>query len=110
MEQSLYNSTEPIWLVGKSGRQYLYRVYPITECLPKEGGNFVLARVKPFGRWDMLFISQCQDLSNPCESGYLLPAETHLATHVFIHINQDDLRDRLEEAADLLKNYHPSSN
>lgn len=109
-QPSIHLSKIPIVLVGKSGRDYDYWVYSISESLRTVPGNIVYAKETDNRRWNFLFISQAADLSNPWSYGNLLPTGVHTATHVFAHQSDPDQLMRIAEVRDLLAIHHISAN
>lgn len=91
---------------GASGQKYTYWIYELpAELSPRQIGNYIYA--KPEGAdWKPLYIGQ-GDLKEKAQID-LHPQSRCLgqkgATHVHVHINENQA-DRTAEEADLLRNY-----
>ncbi len=92
---------------GKSGTQYVYRVFAMTTDFKNTPGNYIFCKIVDH-QWQPVYIGQGilgQRIHTPHE--YATGIMVRKATHVHAHANPDE-EARLKEVNDLLEN-HPEA-
>jgi hypothetical protein len=102
-----------IW-TSNLGKEYEYFIYRYGHFFDKIPGNYVFARINKSGTWRPLYIGHTFDLfdtlnENLMDHPNILQISNEGATHIHVHINES-LRDREEEAADLINMWQPVCN
>lgn len=99
-----------VW-TGQSGQKYRYTVYMYGTMFGPGPANFIFARETRAGQYQVLYVGQTQDLSEPFEdtvAGECL--KQGRVTHV--HVRHTDGREevRRAERSDLISALNPPCN
>jgi len=95
---------------GKSGKTYIYLIYPINIPLSDYPGNFIFCKKISEETWSPLYVSQATYLNSRIVNMKKERCAKHKgATHIHIRINFSELK-RLSEASDLIDNHDPVCN
>lgn len=97
-----------IWS-GKSGREYVYRVYKLPPRLKKLPGNYIFAKPTEVKGWIPVYIGQTENLGETLNKDHpaLACVRKHEATHVHAHENAVDEEGRNTEVEDLVRVWNP---
>lgn len=96
---------------GASGRTYKYHVYEIGTSFKKEPGNYIFAKVAN-GAWVPVYIGESDCIGERCTAVHhkWATALQHGATHIHAHLNRSGPQARLDEEADLRRNFNTPCN
>ncbi len=102
-----------IWS-GNLGKEYKYFVYRYGHFFDRMPGNYVFTKIIEGGVWIPLFFGHTFDLYYDLNESLMVhPKIVQIVnegvTHIHAHINES-LRDREEEAADLIGVWQPVCN
>ena len=92
--------------IGASGVEYTYHIHTRHENLnPDQMGNYIYSKQNAEGRWMPVYIGE-GDLCIRCKNSHhqLQCIDSKGATHVHMHLN-DDEQSRKAEESDLLARY-----
>jgi len=96
---------------GASGTQYKYWILPINTELKDAPGNYIYAKEISPGRWKALYIGQTTSLRQRLASHEKeLSATRGGATHIHVHLSNQNDAVRKEEEADLIARCSPPLN
>jgi hypothetical protein len=96
---------------GKSGKNYLYYVYPIGTIFREDGGNYLFAKGNSQGYWEPVYIGQTNNLNRRLENHEKEGCATRNgATHIHAHTNPYGEDARLAEERDLILRWQPVCN
>jgi hypothetical protein len=95
---------------GKSGKTYVYEIYPLTATFRAKAGNYIYAKEISPGRWVAKYIGQTKDLNQRLgDHEKEACAKRHGATHIHAHLSADE-QTRLAEEKDLIQHHNPPCN
>ena len=96
---------------GKSGVEYVYRIFKMPPRLKAMPGNYIFAKRTTIGGWIAVYIGETNDLREHFRDH---PAQFcirgHKATHIHAHLSDEDAPDRRTEAEDLIAIWQPPCN
>ena len=96
---------------GQSGKEYAYKVHPITTPFRPLPGNFIYAKQDEECNWIPLYIAQTRDMHQRLEGHFPVEAAIdHGATHVHAHYDNVGHAARCMEERDLIERWHPHYN
>jgi hypothetical protein len=96
---------------GKSGKEYLYHIYPIGSSFKEEAGNYAFAKQNGQGQWLPVYFGQTVNLNQRLGSHEKEDCATRNgATHIHAHLNSQGEATRLEEERDLIRHWQPACN
>ena len=103
--------TKTINWTGKSGRQYLYYIYPIGSTFKAVPGNYIFAKETSPGRYRPIYIGETEDLSERFDNHHKMACiRREGATHIHAHQNDAGVTARRQEERDLVAKWNPSCN
>lgn len=96
---------------GKSGKTYIYEIYPINgTTFASKPGNYVFCKESAPGQWIAQYVGQSQNLSDRLANHEKLAAAmARGATHIHAHLTARE-SDRLAEEKDLIQHLNPPCN
>jgi excinuclease UvrABC nuclease subunit len=102
---------EQVRLQGRSGKPYDYWAYRINTTFRDEPGNYIYAKRKPAGGWQIVYIGQTSSLSQRLASHEKEESVVRHggATHILAHLSANAIARRDEEV-DLIRKYNPPFN
>jgi hypothetical protein len=90
---------------GKSGKNYVYWIYPIGHRFGKADGNYIFAKVDSKNQWLPIYFGEGDLETRPTDQHHQWDCvKGKEATHIHAHTNAKE-QDRLDEENDLLANY-----
>jgi hypothetical protein len=102
-------ATQQKW-AGKSGRTYVYHVYPIGTSFMEEPGNYIFCKLNAAGQWLPQYIGQTENLNQRLgKHEKEACAKRNGATHIHAHLSPL-VALRLAEEKDLIQSYGPRCN
>lgn len=96
---------------GHSGQKYRYTVYMFGTMFGPGPANFIFARETRAGQYQVLYVGQTQDLSEPFDDAVAVEClKQGRVTH--IHVRHTDTREELRRAerSDLISALNPPCN
>ena len=89
---------------GKSGKEYIYEIYPISTNWNDVAANYIFAKSTGPTTWEPVYIGETHSLKERLPNHNELPCiGRHGGSHVHVHQNANK-HVRLAEEADLLAN------
>ena len=105
------SNKEVIELVGASGSQYSYTIYPASTSFAAKLGNYAFAKRHLNGKYELLYFGETQDFSERFSGHHALPcAERRGMSHIMAHTNNGGVSGRRDEEQDLISAYDPPCN
>jgi hypothetical protein len=96
---------------GKSGKTYLYHIYPIGASFKEEAGNYAFTKQNEKGQWVSVYFGQSKNLAQRHENHEKEDCATQNgATHIHAHLNAQGEAARLSEERDLIVHWQPGCN
>ena len=104
------NNTPTCNWPGKSGKTYLYGIYPIGTSFVAKGGSYIFCKKNNANKWAPQYIGQTNDLNERLgDHEKEACAKRNGATHIHVRLNTTKA-NRLAEEKDLITNFKPSCN
>ena len=98
-------------LVGVSGQEYLYGVFPMNGAWSLQPGNYAFSYRAQDGQWVILYCGQTESLAGRFPNHEEWPRALRVgATHVLAHVTSGGLVVRQAEERDLIAAYNPPLN
>ncbi len=105
------SETQTISWPGKSGKTYVYWIYPIGHGMHEKAGNYLFAKETKPGNWLPVYIGQTKNLDQRLENHEKEECATRNgATHIHAHLNADGEAVRKAEERDLILHWQPVCN
>lgn len=96
---------------GKSGQEYVYRIYKLPPRLKTLPGNYIFAKQTSVGGWVAVYVGETDNLRERFDQHDALPCiRQHEATHLHAHATEGDETARRSEVDDLVAIWQPPCN
>lgn len=104
-------SREKTYWPGFSGKEYQYWIYPIGTTFKEVPGTYIFAIETGPGKWLPCYIGQTKNLDQRLENHEREAcAKRNGATHIHVHVIEEDEDARLFEVQDLILRWRPPCN